>query len=63
MGVQYGHRINWLLFFYVQKEYPKYIPKEPLAYYDEFIKSNCKVMLKHRDRQGRRIYLCKLGEL
>lgn len=46
----------------LQKDYPKYIPREPLCYFDDFIKTNCKAMLKHRDRQGRRIYLCKLGE-
>ena len=54
-----------LVFYRVddQRDYPKYIPTEPLSYYEDFIKTNCKVMLKHRDRQGRRIYLCKLGEL
>lgn len=47
---------------FAQKEYPKYISSEPLEYFDTFIKTNCKLMLKHRDREGRRIYLCKLGK-
>ncbi|GAB0096784.1 CRAL-TRIO domain-containing protein [Sergentomyia squamirostris] len=50
-----------LTFYTFRKENAKYTPFGPLSDYENFIKSNCLVMLDQRDRNGRRVYICRIA--